>query len=87
MRQTVIILPWLVAVVLAGCGASPPVDEAIIARGRTLYNNSCAACHQLAGEEVDAVRPLLVVPVHVVHLQGHPGGEEVDGSEKLLIFL
>jgi len=89
MRQTVIILPWLVAVVLAGCGASPPVDEAILARGRTLYNNSCAACHQLDGEGKPGVASPLARSSWVVGpeerlvriaLHGVRGGIEVRGK-------
>ena len=58
---------------LAGCASGP--DPARLARGKGLYEVSCAACHQAHGRGMEGVGPPLA------------GSEWVLGSEERLVLI
>ena len=72
-------VPWLalllfaLAVCEAGCQLGEPAGKVSARRGRTLYEVSCGACHQVDGEGKEGVASPLA------------GSEWVTGSEKRLL--
>ena len=72
-------VPWLalllfaLAVCEAGCQLGEPAGKVSARRGRTLYEVSCGACHQVDGEGKEGVASPLA------------GSEWVMGSEKRLL--
>ncbi len=70
-----VLLLFVLAAGEVGCQSGGPAGKVYARRGKTLYEVSCGACHQVAGEGKEGVASPLA------------GSEWVTGSEKRLLLI
>lgn len=87
--KNIIRLSPLIVILLMAFNTSSPVDKATMERGKKVYTQYCAACHQLDGGGVPGLNPPLEKTSHVlgsktrliqIILKGMNTHEEIDGE-------
>src|SRR5688572_4675277 len=88
MSKVTIYFP-AVLILLMAFTYSSPIDKATMARGKKVYTQYCAACHQVDGGGVPGLNPPLGKTAHVlgsktklirIILKGMNTHEEIDGE-------
>ena len=88
MKNVTIYFPAVVILLMA-FGYSLQIDKATMERGKKVYTQYCAACHQVDGGGVPGLNPPVVKTTHVlgsktklirIILKGMNTHEEIDGE-------
>jgi len=86
MKKISFLTPVLVIMLVS---FHPPVDKATMARGKKVYTQYCASCHQVDGSGVPGLNPPLEKTPHIsgtktrlirIVLKGMNTHEEIDGE-------